>query len=316
MIEEIANEVMIAGQTASLLEVSAYPKPGNVHRTRDFSDMRYEHFLVGSASLGPVLRGAAMEGARGKVELGKYIKKGIFDVDKHHLVGNTHLGTCMLLIPLAAAGGKTIAQKRIGPRALRGNLISILSSTTSQDSVDVYDAIMCGKNWLGNSGAFDVFDRSTRARLREEGIALKEWMAISDWDAVARELTTGMEISFGTGYPFLKKNFEKYGDINVATVHAYLKILSEIPDSFIARKVGLKRTSAIDEAVKIGKEETEWVSEEARSILELGGLTTEEGKKKLYQFDETMHKKGLNPGTTADLTASSLMIALLLGLRF
>ena len=314
--EEIANEVMIAGQTASLLEVSAYPKPGNVHRMRDFSDMRYEHFLVGAVSLGPALRGAAIEGVRGKeIELGKYIKMGVSEIGKHHLGGNTHLGICLLLIPLAAAGGKTMAQSKVELKALRENLSSILSSTTPQDSVDVYDAIKtCGK-WLGSSRAFDLSDGSTRARLKKEGINLKEWMAISDWDTVAKQLTTGMEISFDIGYPSFRKNL-RYKDINVATVHTYLKILSEIPDTFIARKVGLKRTSEIDEAVKIGKKETGWVSEEARSILELGGLTTKEGKKKLYQFDEALHKKGLNPGTTADLTASSLMIALLLGLRF
>jgi len=33
-------------ELASVLEVSGYPKPGNVHRTRDFDDMVYEDFLV------------------------------------------------------------------------------------------------------------------------------------------------------------------------------------------------------------------------------------------------------------------------------
>lgn len=30
---------------ASLLELAGWPKPGNVHRTRDFENTRFEHFL-------------------------------------------------------------------------------------------------------------------------------------------------------------------------------------------------------------------------------------------------------------------------------
>ena len=33
-------------QIASALEVSGYPKPGNVHRTRDFEDMEFEDFVI------------------------------------------------------------------------------------------------------------------------------------------------------------------------------------------------------------------------------------------------------------------------------
>ncbi|WP_455363487.1 triphosphoribosyl-dephospho-CoA synthase, partial [[Eubacterium] cellulosolvens] len=39
------DEIAAALQLAVLLEVSAYPKPGNVHRTRDFELTRFEHFL-------------------------------------------------------------------------------------------------------------------------------------------------------------------------------------------------------------------------------------------------------------------------------
>ena len=47
---------------AALLEVSAYPKPGNVHRTRDFPDTKYEHFLAGSVAMGPAMSGLAVRG--------------------------------------------------------------------------------------------------------------------------------------------------------------------------------------------------------------------------------------------------------------
>ena len=41
----VAQYAASSGQLAMLLELSAYPKPGNVHRTRNFNDLRFEHFL-------------------------------------------------------------------------------------------------------------------------------------------------------------------------------------------------------------------------------------------------------------------------------
>ncbi len=39
-------------QIASALEVSGYPKPGNVHRTRDFEDMEFEDFIISGIVIG------------------------------------------------------------------------------------------------------------------------------------------------------------------------------------------------------------------------------------------------------------------------
>ena len=39
-------------QIASVLEVSGYPKPGNVHRTQDFTDMVFEDFLISGVVIG------------------------------------------------------------------------------------------------------------------------------------------------------------------------------------------------------------------------------------------------------------------------
>jgi len=101
-------------------------------------------------------------------------------------------------------------------------------------------------------------------------------------------------------------------------VHTFLRILSKVPDTFIARKIGLKRVSDVKDAVRIGKMETKWISEMAEKALSLGGLTTKEGTSFLWKFDNKLQSLGgdYNPGTTADLTASSLMIALLSGLKF
>ncbi|MCK4382115.1 MAG: triphosphoribosyl-dephospho-CoA synthase, partial [Candidatus Lokiarchaeota archaeon] len=41
---------------SSLLELSGWPKPGNVHRTRNFEDTRFEHFLAGITAIQPNFR--------------------------------------------------------------------------------------------------------------------------------------------------------------------------------------------------------------------------------------------------------------------
>ena len=75
-----------------------------------------------------------------------------------------------------------------------------------------------------------------------------------------------------------------------------MKILSEVPDTFISRKVG--------------KKIAEKVSSEATEVLEAGGLTTSLGKKLLLKLDKKLRdpKNDLSPGTTADITEAVLAI--------
>jgi len=56
-------------QLAVLLEVSAYPKPGNVHRNANFQGTRYEHFLASTVAVKPHFRHAAKQGV--SVHFGK-----------------------------------------------------------------------------------------------------------------------------------------------------------------------------------------------------------------------------------------------------
>ena len=41
---------------ASLLEIAGFPKPGNVHRARNFEKTRFEHFLAGIVAIQPNFR--------------------------------------------------------------------------------------------------------------------------------------------------------------------------------------------------------------------------------------------------------------------
>ncbi|MEM1607345.1 MAG: triphosphoribosyl-dephospho-CoA synthase, partial [Candidatus Bathyarchaeia archaeon] len=59
---EITEYIRQRAELAAALEVSGWPKPGNVHRTRDHADARFEHFLAGSIALGPSTAAAALRG--------------------------------------------------------------------------------------------------------------------------------------------------------------------------------------------------------------------------------------------------------------
>jgi len=330
---DISEYVMLCAQLAATLEVSGWPKPGNVHRTKDFRDTRFEHFLTGAVAIGPAVSEVAVRGVKvGKGELdasalrlGEFIRRAVHDIKRWHKGGNTHLGTCMLFIPLAAAAGRSMIND--GPielANLRRNVAAFMESTTPLDAADVYEAILTvsSESELGRygaEGAPDLYDPESRRKLLEGNVSLFDAMkTASGWDTIAKELVTGMRISFELGYPTLMKVFRDTGDINVATVHTFLTILSKVPDTFIARKIGHEKSSDVRRAVESGRREVRRLSKEAASILEKGGLTTEEGNEAAWALDRRLQEGGgdLNPGTTADLTSASLMIGLLLGLRF
>ena len=83
--------VRASSQLAAVLEVSGWPKPGNVHRTKDHFDTRYEHFLAGSIMLGSSAEEAAVKGsmaASGRLDLSK-IGVGRL-VKKAHMRGKSY----------------------------------------------------------------------------------------------------------------------------------------------------------------------------------------------------------------------------------
>lgn len=120
----------------------------------------------------------------------------------------------------------------------------------------------------------------------------------AEWDSISREWLTGYEISYRIGAPTFTSTLRQTGNLNTATVHTFLKILSLIPDSLITRKNSIETAKDI--------------ADKAKEVLEVGGLNTEKGRNMLTRFDRELQKsKGkLNPGSTADLTASSIMVSL------
>jgi len=311
--EEIADRVSRCLELAILLEVSAYPKPGNVHRTADFTGTRYEHFLASAVAVAPHFRIAAEQGiavsreeiSPPDVRIGKVVKNAVQSVAQWQNGGNTLLGSILLLSPLVIAAGMTLAKQKISLSRLRENLKLIVESTTPVDAVDVYEAIaLANPSALGKVPKLDVTNPTSKQKILEEHVTLFDVFKIaSDYDSIASEWVKNYPITFDLGYPFFAEQLESTKGINVATVHTFLEILSKIPDTFIARKVGLEKAKD--------------VSTRARQVLDKGGLTTRTGTQQLWNLDKRLRDPthALSPGTTADITQAVLALALLEGYR-
>lgn len=309
-IHSVVDTVTNAIQLALLLEVSAYPKPGNVHRTADLTDLSYEQFLAAIVSMSPTFRSAALRGARcasgeltiEEIRVGALIKDAVERMMSSQGGGNTHLGSIILLIPLAAAGAIRAIKGKSTMRMLRRDLTRVLTSATPSDTVDLYDAIAQAKpGGLGRVEKLDVNDPGSKKTILSRHITPYEVFEMAaEYDTIAREWTTGYRITFDFAYPYFKR-IRKTAELNDAIVNTFLRILAEVPDTFIVRKFGLGRA---EEASKM-----------AREVLDAGGMLTDNGSKMVWNLDARWREEGVNPGTTADLISSTLSIATLRGLR-
>lgn len=297
------NPELIAkiAQISSVLEVSGYPKPGNVHRTRDFYDMAFEDFLISGIAIGDTIREATTRALEidnsisfKEANIGKYILQAVKETDKW-VANNTNLGIIMLLTPIAISAA--ISDNLI---QLRENINNLIINSTVIDTVALYEAIsIADAGGMGEQEDFDVTSTESTKELIENNLNIFDVLNISSsWDSLAKELTSNMPVTFDIGYPTFSKLRKKYS-INLATVITFLTILSKVPDTLISRKYGEKKAKEV-------------------SNLAMGVLNSKEFdedmvefNKKLSEFDDFLFENKLNPGTTADLTASSIMVSYL-----
>jgi triphosphoribosyl-dephospho-CoA synthase len=309
---EKAKHISKCLELAILLEVSA-DKPGNVNFVVGFEGTRVEHFLASAVAAHASFEEAAKRGidvANSKLRIsdagiGELIKNCAADIDVWQKGGNTLIGTVMLFAPLAVAAGMTpIKGNSFDFSELRRNLKLAVESTTPQDAVHLYEAIDIAKpGGLDGAPDLDVRDPNSKKRLLKEQISLFQVFKIAaGYDDICSEWVNNYPITFNLAYPYLMEQL-KSRDLNTAIIHTFLKVLSERPDTFIARKVGVEKAREI--------------SLDARKVLELGGVETAKGKQSLMEFDKKLRNSGnlYNPGTTADITAAALALCTLSGYR-
>lgn len=272
-----AEEIAVLAQAACLIEAST-PKPGNVSPGRDFGDTRFEDFALSAAAIGPAFARAPEAG------VGDTVLQAVRDT-RRFVRANTNLGIVLLLAPLACAAGK-----EGGP--LRERLSRVLAALSLADARAVHAAIRLVKpGGLGTAETEDVRYEPTRT--------LRETMALgAGRDTVAREYATDYDVTFGLVAPALGRARARGIGWPEAVLEAYLLTLAEVPDTLIARKAGPEAARA--------------VSARAREVLAAGELGSPERARAEAAFDRELRREGnrLNPGTTADLLAAGLFVAM------
>ncbi len=263
-------------QLACVLEVSA-PKPGNITPGHDFADTTYADMVRSALALGPVFarRRARTRGVGALILDGVRATARVTD-------DNTNLGIVLLFAPLVRAEATRQADE-----SLRSATERILGQLDLDDATAAFAAIVQARpGGLGEAPEHDV-----RA---PASISLREAMAAAAHrDNIASEYATGYAIVFDTGLPLLADALASGAPTLDAIVSLHIGLLASHADTLIERKAGAAAARAATAA--------------AKEVL-AGVLTLED-------FDASLRgpEHRLNPGTTADLVAGTLLAALLTG---
>jgi triphosphoribosyl-dephospho-CoA synthase len=259
---------------ACRLELRAL-KPGNVHIFADGHGMTvgdFERSAVASAPFVAAPGATVGERVRGAVEA------------SWDAVGcNTNLGILLLAAPLLCAA------ERAPPGGLRDSLDEVLRDLTLCDAELVYAAIRrAAPAGLGRVAAQDALLPPT--------VPLGAAMALAaGHDRIARQYVASFEDVFALGVAALRRHEAAGTEESEAAARIYLSFLTAFPDSHIARKFGIEAALAVrDEALALAP------------LLSRPGAWARM-RSELLAFDVRLKARGLNPGTSADLTVASLL---------
>jgi triphosphoribosyl-dephospho-CoA synthase len=266
------------GQCATLacvLEVTA-PKPGNIHRGADFEDASYPDFIVAAVAIGPIFDLAV------EIPLGQTILSAV-ETTRAAVATNTNLGTVLLLAPLAKVPRTT---------PLEAGITDVLGQLTAQDTRDVYQAIVrANPGGLGRVESADVAGHPP-------GDLVAAMRLAADRDMVARQYAENFHHVLKVVVPRIASALGGGLSLSAAIVHVHLQLMSEFPDSLIARRQG----------PRVARQ----AADRAHAVLSAGGPGDEAYHQGIAELDFWLRADGhrRNPGTTADLVAAGLFVAL------
>jgi triphosphoribosyl-dephospho-CoA synthase len=263
-----------AATLACVWEATA-AKPGNVYRGADFGDLTYVDFLTSAAIIGPLLEHSAERG------IGATVLAAV-EATRLATGTNTNLGMLLLMVPLAACE-RPITASRIE---------QVISRLTSHDTKHVYEAIRCARP----GGLGKVPEADVHAEPPAELSLVDAMRLAADRDLVARQYVNNFQQVLQIADELSLALCAKI-PAGEAIVRVFLAQLSKHPDSLIARKCGL--------AV------AEQVSRRAAAVLSAADCAAFDAA--VADFDFYLRADGhrRNPGTSADLLAAGLFVALL-----
>jgi triphosphoribosyl-dephospho-CoA synthase len=283
-----------AAELACVMEVLS-PKPGNVSPGKPFKYLNEMTFVASAVGLAEAFGEAG-------APVGKLVERAVRAAGR--LVRrNANLGMILLLAPLVRAANDVLTAGGPCPRGRGTSAASlhravelVLAGLGENDSSSIYRAVVfASPEGLGRSGVYDVEEL---AALDGGGrVPVVEAMrAASGWDSVAREYASGYEITFGLTVPKLASLWKEGRALRSSVAQTFLFLMSEVPDTLIARK--------------LGEEAARGAAHAAGRALALGGFFTEEGRQAAEALGVMLGDRDnlMNPGTTADLIAAGIFV--------
>jgi triphosphoribosyl-dephospho-CoA synthase len=265
-------------------------KPGNVSAASPGHGMDAGQFLRSAdAASGPLCAAGASVGRR---------IEGALRASWAQVGCNTNLGIVLLAAPLVAAAPRWHPDE--GLAALRRALESVLAGLDVEDARAAYRAIALARPaGLGSVARQDVAEEPT--------VDLRAAMALAAGrDRIAAQYAHGYADVFETGLPAFAESLaqarhaglDPMAAARAAMLRAFLEFLASFPDSHIVRKHG----EALAHSVMA--ESAPWAAR-ARAGEAL------EGDPGLAAWDEELKRRGLNPGTSADLAVAVALVTAL-----
>jgi triphosphoribosyl-dephospho-CoA synthase len=258
---------------AGILEASA-PKPGNVHPTAAFADLTYDELVAAAVAIAPALDGAAEQ------PLGRTILAAV-TASRAVTRSNANLGIVLAIAPLAAVPDARCATP-VGLAPRPADVADVLAGLTAADAADVWQAIrLANPGGMGSSPRHDLDGPPPDDLLAAMRIAAPRDAIAALWAegyaALHAGLVADLDSAVAMGRPLAE-----------AIVAAFLAQLARRPDSLVARKHG--------PAV-------------AADVSRLAAAAAADPTR-IADLDRRLRTAGVNPGTTADLTAAALYILL------
>lgn len=261
---------------ACVNEVNA-PKPGNVNCFSDAKDMQVKDFINSAHAIAPILSNAMLS-------VGEMILQSIL-ATRQVVDTNTNLGIVLLFAPLCKA-----AQQATNFDELQVKLAIVLKNLTVDDAIKAYEAIRTAQaGGMGKALDQDIDDTPS--------VTLLDAMEIAEnYDSIAAQYTNNFNDVYEMGVQKLTDALICGESIEWATTFAYLTLINNIPDSLISRKYGSDCAKS--------------VSNKAQKILEnlQKNNVLSPSKDEVLTWDKELKKKAINPGTSADLTAATLLV--------
>ena len=268
------QQIADAFKAACMAELEAL-KPGNVHIFADGHGMTVQDFIASSDAVSAVI-------AQPDISLGQRILHSV-QATQNAVNLNTNLGMILLCAPLIQAKLNTHGT------GLQANIHAVLGNTTLEDAEACFAAIRLAKPaGLGSSDAHDVHAPAA--------CTLQEAMQqAANKDSIARQYGNNFADVFD-GVAYYQKMLNLWQRPAWAASALHLHFMRHFLDSHIARKQGETMAKLVQ-------------NEAAEHALEFAkNFNPKNYQSALMTFDTAHKKRGLNPGTSADLTVASLFL--------